>query len=302
MSCAKSQPFGRTHHMLLSAWGNRWRKVRLAMCSMTAYIDDSGTDPHQHVAIATALVIPAARILALEREWNSLKKNEGFSDFHMSEFSARNRKSNFDWEDVKHDRVYRRVRQIIKKYGVRTASFAIYKKDYDEAIPADLRQYPGQFHYSWAIRHMLDFLLQWRMQSGVETPLEYIFDWMKKNDPRRIEVEEIIDQQQTAADTLGLDREFENYSFRHREDIPGLQCVDVLAWISYQSALLIFRNKPLFPDAKTGLDDFTKHLGGKWRDILFIKRSQLEEWASNPQAVEHTKKWFSEWKEKKLAP
>src|SRR5271155_4361077 len=45
----------------------RWRDVFLAM--FRAYIDDSGTDPEQQVAIASMLIMPATRIPALDREW-----------------------------------------------------------------------------------------------------------------------------------------------------------------------------------------------------------------------------------------
>ncbi|MGA8503197.1 MAG: hypothetical protein WB683_16705, partial [Candidatus Sulfotelmatobacter sp.] len=54
----------------------------------TNYVDDSGTDPNQRVAIASGWIVPAARIVALEREWDRLKEKEGFTDFHTSVFSA----------------------------------------------------------------------------------------------------------------------------------------------------------------------------------------------------------------------
>src|ERR1700756_2280593 len=77
------------------------------------YIDDSGTAPDQHVAIATALIIPAVQIIRLEKEWESFRVNEGFKCFHTSPFAARNPKTEFaNWDDVKQERVLRRVRQI----------------------------------------------------------------------------------------------------------------------------------------------------------------------------------------------
>lgn len=79
--------------MLVSTRGSRWKEVSLVM--FTVYIDDSGTSPDQHVAIATALVMPAARITALDKEWETLTRKEGFSDFHMSICVARNEKSQF---------------------------------------------------------------------------------------------------------------------------------------------------------------------------------------------------------------
>jgi hypothetical protein len=90
----------------------------------TAYIDDSGTDPQQQVANATVLIIPAARIVTLESEWNQLRKREGFSHWHTSEFVARNPKSEFaNWDDPKHERVFRRVRELCKKYAAVATGF-----------------------------------------------------------------------------------------------------------------------------------------------------------------------------------
>jgi hypothetical protein len=102
----------------------------------TAHIDDSGSDPSQHVANATALIIPGARLLALEKEWDALKKRYGVSDFHASAFIAKNPKEGFGTlTDREQKRIFLRVRQIVKKYGVKVMSFTVHKKDYDEVHP-----------------------------------------------------------------------------------------------------------------------------------------------------------------------
>jgi uncharacterized protein DUF3800 len=281
--------------MVVSAWGKRWKRVHLVMCRMTGYIDDSGTAPDQSVAIATALVIPASRIVSLEREWDSLKEKEGFSCFHMAEFADA-----VNWKEENHSRIYRRVREITKKYGVRTVSFAVLKSDYDEVVPPELRRHSGTYHYSWAVRHLIDSLLGWR-RLRVPYPLEYVFDFMKPNDPRRKEIEAVMDQQEDAAEAAGYPGEFKNFGFRERCEIPGLQCVDVLAWISYQTALFEFTKKKLHPDAKVGWRDFDSHLEGKWRIAGTLRRSELERWVGNDAAVEHTKKWFAAWEKRKIA-
>ncbi len=144
----------------------------------TVYADDSGTDPNQAVAIASAWIVPGGRIISLENEWNALRKKEGFSSWHTAEFLAKNEDCEaINWDDPKLNRVFRRVRQIAKKYGVKVVSFAVYKQDYDDAIQQDLRQYSGNFHYTWAVRNLLDRLLGWRRIRGVP-PLEYVFDWL----------------------------------------------------------------------------------------------------------------------------
>jgi len=266
---------------------------------VTAYIDDSGTAPDQVVAAATALVLPTDSIPALESEWDALKKKEGFSDFHMSVFAARNHKFGFDWNDDKHERVYQRVRELTIKYGLGCASFTVFKKDYDEVVPAELRQPSGNYHYSWAVRHLVDFLHGWRLKNNVSNPLDYIFDSMKKNDERRKEIEAVMDQQGEATASLGFSGEFKSFDFRNRKEFAGLQCVDMMGWISYQYALFVFCGRKPSSDAQIGWEHFEKQSG--FRLAVALKRSELERWVSDPQAVEHTKKWFLGWEAKKTA-
>jgi hypothetical protein len=100
----------------------------------TAYIDDSGTAPEQKVAIATALVMPAHRIIAFQSEWNTFIEKWGISDFHASQCAVANSKSDFaGWDEAKVKTVFKRIRQIIKKYGLRSISLAVHKSDYDAA-------------------------------------------------------------------------------------------------------------------------------------------------------------------------
>lgn len=228
----------------------------------TNYVDDSGTDPNQRVAIASGWIVPAARIVALEREWDRLKEKEGFTDFHTSVFSAwfRNKKSEFrDWDAAKHARVFSRVRQIAKKYGARTIAFAVKKKDYDEVVPEEFRRYWGTFHYTWAIRQFVDYVHRWQRHFSA-APLEYVFDYMKPSDPCRKEIETVMEQ---AEDMTGSKGDFTNFGFRERKLLPGLQLSDALAWTSYQYALQAFYEKPMVCDAQTAWKDFHEHLNGE---------------------------------------
>ena len=64
----------------------------------TVYIDDSGTDPKQPTAIAAALIVPAKRVPALDRDWAVFGATFGFGDSHASECAARNPHSAFgEW-------------------------------------------------------------------------------------------------------------------------------------------------------------------------------------------------------------
>jgi hypothetical protein len=222
----------------------------------TAYIDDSGTDPNQHVAMATALIIPANQLIPMETEWRSLTEREGFRSLHISEMVFKNQYSEFaDWDDKKQARVFRRVREISRKYStlLGAVSFAVKKSDYDDIVPHVYREGAGN-HYTWAVRHLLMFLDKWRLGSpATDHPLEYVFDWIGgPSDPRRIEVENIMGQMEAMAHLRGRSGEYTNYGFRRRQDIPGLQCVDAISWICYRQSQLQYRGTPLHSFAEEG--------------------------------------------------
>ena len=290
---------GRTYHMLVSAWGGRWKEVQLVM--FTAYLDDSGSDPNQHVANATALIIPGRRILSLQKEWDALKEKEKLSDFHTSVFVARNPKTEFaNWSDAKQERVFLRVREIVKKFGVKVMSFTVHKKDYDEVVPADLRSYAGKYHYTWAIRHVVRYLSGWRFMH-TKLPLEYVFDWMKPGDECRAEIEAVMMQSERGAIEEGRAGEFVNFSFRLRKDIPGLQCVDCAAWTTYQYGLLAFRKTPLHPFAEIAWGDFCSrnkpHSSGPndWFTAATVTRANLQKWIQDEIKDGKSIKRFREW-------
>ena len=290
------QVIGRTHHLLVSAWGKRWREVNLVMSKVfTAYIDDSGTDPAQAVAIATALIVPAKQIIALEKEWDALKKKWGFGCFHMAEFSAKNPKyeSKFgSWNSDEHAQVFTKVRQIAKKYGVMTISFAVYKKDYDEVVPDELKKYAGRFHYSWAVRMFIARIHKWREQ---HSPTAFGVCVRLDREERSAQ-----DGNRRCDGTGGIFKRWNRRISRitHLGDdcqVPGLQCSDMLAWISYQSALMVYVQKKLYPDARIGWEDLYRHGDGEWRYTLAITRGKLRRWAEDEQNQKSAFASFQRW-------
>jgi Protein of unknown function (DUF3800) len=296
----KAEVYSRTHHMLLSVWGSRWRKVELIM--FTLYIDDSGTDPNQQVAIATALKIPGRQIERLEREWDAFRKKEGFRCFHTSEFMARNPKSDFaNWDDGKQERVFRRVRQIAQKYGLGALSFAVKKKDYDELVPEDFRRYFGRYHYTWAIRQLISYVGKWYEEQNGTIPFEFLFQWMGgPSDKRRREVETVMEQAQWLSERRKVPGDYSNYGFRKSTDIPGLQCVDAVAWVSYRYALYVFCKTPLPKFALESWEDFGGPKGESgWLSALTIMRDKLQNTVDMSIKTGKTKEFFKEWEEYK---
>jgi len=279
--------------MLVSSLGARWKDVYVPF--FTVFVDDSGTDPNQKVAIATCFIVPANRIPALESEWNLLKAKEEFACFHTAEFSARNHKSEFaTWDKTKHDRVFSRVCSIVKKFGVRVFSFAVNKKDYDEIIPAQFRTYLHD-HYSWAIYYAIRLCARWRSEKQIANPFEWIFDYMKPSDPKRKEIEQVMEMAEDKAASNGRPGEYKNFTFRERCDLPGLQCVDVLAWTCYQIALHGFEKKDYYPDAEIAAKDFDEYMDSTWMDCITVRRDDLEAFVTRELAIDPELEAFEAW-------
>jgi hypothetical protein len=280
--------------------------------AFTVYTDDSGTAPSQQVANATALIIPATKIVDLEKEMEKLKNAEGFSDFHTSVFVARNHKSEFaKWDEKKQKRVFRRMRQITRKYVTQIFSIAVYKKHYDSVVPAEIRKYTGKYPYSWALRHVLPWAQMWRVPFPDIPAYEWVFDWMEPNDPARREVEEILEQaEEDAKKKRNVDGDYRNFHFRSRKFVAGLQCADLVAWTNYQFALKGFCGTPLHPFARKAWDDFqampaSNRLGFQepidWNHAITIKREHLRTWVQKELADGRSIAQFQEWEKRKLA-
>jgi len=193
------------------------------------------------------------------------------------------------------------VREICKKYGLQKISFSVNKQDYDEIVPESFRKDSGWYHYTWAIRHILAHTAQWHIGQGINHPLEYVFDWMgeKRKNPRRKEIEDVMDQAEEDAAAKGRADEYEHWSFRRRAEVPGLQCVEALAWTVYQYGLLAFYKKPLTRDAQIAWNDFGKDVGGPWGFDVTVARENLKKWIGKESADGISVKRFAAWREKK---
>jgi hypothetical protein len=238
----------------------------------TAYIDDSGTAPDQKVSMATALVIPASRIIAFQSEWSTFLRKWGISDFHTSECAVANHKSQYaGWNQLKIQAIFARVRQIIKKYGARSYSLSVNKPDYEAIVPTENRAMFGKHHYTYAIHNLLSVLDAWACRTGVEHPLEYVFDWMAIGSPERREIEDSLARSEAA-----LPGRFEaHYSFCRRKETPGLQCVDLIGWTCYRYALNTHGGPPLTELQAQSMQDFQRWKRGEWLTAVGQTRQQI---------------------------
>ena len=266
---------------------------------MTVYIDDSGTDPHQQVAIATALIVPAARIVALDREWETLRRKEGFAEFHTAEcVSSTNPDSEFaTWNKAKRSRVVSRVRQIGKKFGLNAVSLAIKKSDYDEIIPDEMRRLAGKYHYTWAIRNIIGLLDAWAAEHRAALPFVYVYDWMdpKAQKEPKAEIDTVMAQAEHLATGRGNPGRYDKYDFKKRLDIPALQCTDLVAWTCYKYALFALNKTPMSEIAQECWNDYYNLRREAWLFVGTMTREQLKDWVEREQkdgrGIERLREW-----------
>jgi hypothetical protein len=108
-----------------------------------------------------------------------------------------------------------------------------------------------------------------------------------------------MEQAEESWASKGFPGEFSNWSFDNGKLIPGLQCVDVLAWSVYQYGLFVYQKKPMNPFATIAWDDFSKHRDGKWGYIVTVERNNLAKWADLEIADGRSIEKFKLWSEKK---
>jgi hypothetical protein len=257
----------------------------------TVYVDDSGTDPKQHLAIAAALIVPACQIVALDSQWDLFSKRHGFSNLHAAECVARNPRSQFfGWDDIMVEKVLRRARQLMKARASAAFSFAINKPLFDSAAPDEWREVGGYNHYTWALRALLQQLVRWHAKRGIKEPFEFVFDRADGRD--KAEIEMLMAQFDS-----GSPGKFEgHYSFRNRGDVPGLQCADLIAWTSYSYARMAYLNSVMNRFAKESLTDFTGDSDSGWLKTLVYRsdglRQAIKMDRADKQAEEARRLWY----------
>ncbi len=239
----------------------------------SAYIDDSGTDPKQLVAVASALIIPTRKVIPLEREWATFLQKESITNFHTSECVACNPKSEFaGWNEDRVKRVIARVRQIIRKYAVKAYSVSVDKAVYDAVIPNDLRRAIGASHYTQGVDGLGGFVRDWGLERSV--PMEYVYDNTDKKQKK--EIDRVMEHGEALYPSLYDGR----YQFRKRQDVPALQLSDLFAWTCYQRSISYLHGKPISLIAEESWQEFSTWKKGEedWAGSWYADKPRLQDW------------------------
>lgn len=236
----------------------------------TIFIDDSGRSPEHKWAVASGIIFPAMQLPRLEREWKAFLLKEGISEFHSSECLAHNQHSDFaNWDDLRVQRVFARVRQITFKYSVKAFGIGIFKPLSEEAMPEDMRKRIGSY-YTWALSSVLGATYDWATQRSV--PMEYVLDEADKGVKREINDAMEYSEGLYPGHFLG------HYSFRRRKDVPALQAANLFAWTCYQQGKRARLNRPIHALADENWAAYQRQGNEEWCLFQSLNRHGLEEW------------------------
>jgi hypothetical protein len=256
------------------------------VAALTMYIDDSGTSPTNHIAVAAGWVARTPGWVLFEREWKKARSivSDKFESMHTSEFvDGRGSKNEFkDWSLEKKQRVAARLRQIIKKRALKGFALGVIKRDYDEIVPDVLKAKGFENHYTYAIRRVLGMIDDWRKQENITAPIEYIFDWSDKDSPVRREIETIFSSAENEPEALrryGLHPG--GFGFRKREVVTPLQAADMFGWTMYQAVLNEVEKRKMNPIAVDMFKEFYLHRHGNFIEGGYNTREQIIKWVKS---------------------
>lgn len=249
------------------------------------YLDDSGTNAQSEIAIAACYVSTEPGWRKFTKEWDRAREEEGFDIFHMAEFIAPRDQGHepwCHWDNVKKDRVYRRLAGIIndnKRIGI---GVAVPKSVYD-TVPQRIRDHYGNEHYTFAVRMCLMQISVWREKTFNSFPMQYIFDWETPGTPKHIEISAMMSNvHEHLRPLFGLDTG--GFGFQRRQYFKPLQAADVLAWQmnSYMPKI--------YPQGELKFDKL--HPGFRLlrqdqeMNIGFLSKSNMQEWTKRIEGYE----------------
>ena len=263
---------------------------------LSVFIDDSGTDQKQPVVVAAALIVPGHRLNSLHREWERFDAGYKFNgDLHSSVCAARNKEYVFgSWSEIKVRNAFRRARQIMKSHACKAQSLTINKEDFRAEFPEEWLTIGGNDPFTWCFHFLLQLIRTWNLSQCKVQPIEYFIDWIEPHEAKRKEIERLFAQFESAYPGEYKD----NYQFRARKNVPGLQCVDHLAWACFGRSKYAFHNIPMLRLAESAFADLQRTPGG-WLDAMAHTREMLamaiREDQQDQAGEEQRRVWYRNW-------
>lgn len=212
------------------------------MPAFSLYCDDSGTDASSEIAVAGCCIATVEQWQEFTRNWAEINAREHFGTFHMADFVAKRQQfAGIEWQEQrKRDRTMSALLGIVKTRAAFLISTAVVKSAYDEVVPNSVRQRMGNNHYTFAVRHCVALVEQWRARHGYTEPLQYVFDRMSKGsgDINDTVFNIALTGGAAAVQRYGIAKD--GWSFQDKSIVVPLQAADIWAWENFRYASRTF--------------------------------------------------------------
>jgi hypothetical protein len=129
--------------------------------------------------------------------------------------------------------------------------------------------------------------------NGIQTPYEYIFDFMGDN--KKNEAKKEIETAMAQAESIRLGFYDGHFSFRNRKDHPGLQCADLAAWTNYHFSRFAFTQAKMHSIAEETFWDYESFRNGEWINAMAQRPEDLKNWAERELADVRSQERRRQW-------
>ena len=140
-----------------------------------------------------------------------------------------------DWDEIKKNRVYFRLANIINSRVRMGFAIAVPKSPYDLYAPERFRREYADGHYAFAVKTCMGMVNKWHETYAKGRCVQYVFDKMGKGRGEIQDIWKMAEQEPAEAEKGGLRPG--GYSFESKECFKPLQAADILAWNMYTAML-----------------------------------------------------------------
>jgi len=284
----------------------------LCMFDFEIYFDNSEPEPATTSSPAFPMAIAACYIFSKEqcdhyvRNFDEVRRTEGFEVFHMTDFMANpcQTKPFCDWDQAKRDRVYYRIANLINT-RVRTGfAFGVPCESFDLHAPQHMKDILGKRHFTFAVRCALYLVQQWYARYGKGKAVQYVFDRMGKGKGEIMTIFDGMKEFPEVAESMGVQlNDPDGFTFQNKEFFKPLQTADILAWNMRRHLQdFISRGKPDTPPPIRPYFQFLRKAPirvGFFRDVQIERGAaemlEYEEREGKP-AFKATRRQLKQWK------
>jgi len=144
---------------------------------ITAYFDDSGTNPESDVAAVGGYLASTQQWTRFIPRWKQLLKDFDVKQMHRTDLETWNGEftENRGWGPTRRNKFVGKAQGIIKRHTYIAVGSAVIKKDFEEVLPLPVRKFFGGA-YGWCAHECLLRASIWCEKAKHGEPIKWVFE------------------------------------------------------------------------------------------------------------------------------